>query len=61
MTTTNNDKYFQSEKFGKILAFIQANSKRASLKEVKNQMVLIFKKIETVDAAKARLQEIISS
>ncbi len=61
VTTTNNDKYFQSEKFGKILAHIQTNGKTCSLNEVKSQMVLNFKKIETVEKAKIKLESILTT
>ncbi len=55
-----NDQYFQSETFGRLLAFMQANPKKMSLKELKGQMVVTFPDIASLEKAIDRLGEILS-
>lgn len=50
----NNDDYFQSPLFGKVLAQIQKQPQELSLKEIKNKVVITIKNISTVvDALEA--------
>ena len=49
--------YFQSEAFGKVLAFIQNNPNVAILKELKGRLTLRFEGVKTVEKAINLLQE----
>lgn len=55
----NNDSYFQSEKFGSILRYIQNQANHCSFKEVKNQMVITFKNVSNVEKGIKVLNEIL--
>ena len=44
-------KYYQSEEFGKVLGFLQANHPLIQLKEVKGKLLFIIHKIPTIRAA----------
>jgi len=55
----NNDHYFQSEIFGKVLNFVKINQKLCSLKEVNNNMILTFTHIPTIKKATEVLQQIV--
>ena len=44
-------KYYQSEEFGKVLGFLQANHPLIQLKEVKGKLLFIIHKIPTIKAA----------
>jgi transcription-repair coupling factor (superfamily II helicase) len=46
-----NQEYFKSEIFGKILAFVQANSKRCRMKDSIGKLILTIEAIPTVDSA----------
>lgn len=48
---TNNENYFKSEIFGRILTFVQKNSRLCRLKERTGKPTLLIEKIETVDDA----------
>jgi transcription-repair coupling factor (superfamily II helicase) len=48
---SGNDEYFKSEIFGKILAFVQSQSKRCRLKESGSKLILTVEKIESVNQA----------
>jgi transcription-repair coupling factor (superfamily II helicase) len=48
---SGNDEYFKSEVFGKILAFVQSNSKRCRMKESVGKLILTIENIPTVDSA----------
>lgn len=50
--------YFESERFGKILAFVQENPSICNLKEVKGSLRLGFDRIQNVDEAVGLLQEL---
>jgi transcription-repair coupling factor (superfamily II helicase) len=54
-----NDKYFQSETFGKVLAFVQKQSKICKLKETNKGATLIIEEVKTIDKAMNLLKEII--
>lgn len=48
---SGNEEYFKSDTFGKILAFIQSNSKRCRMKESMGKLTLTIEAIPTVDSA----------
>lgn len=50
--------YFESERFGKVLQFVQANPSICNLKEVKGSLRIGFEKIQSVDEAVMLLQEL---
>ena len=54
----NNDKYFQSPVFGKILEFVQQNPKSCKLKEVKGKMILTFSRVDNIETAISKLDKI---
>lgn len=51
VTVEGNDKYFQSEVFGKILSAVQANSKKYSLREYKGKMIVSVKNVNSINDA----------
>lgn len=48
---SNNDAYFNSETFGRILAFVQKNPRRCKLKDSAGKAMLILEEVPTVNAA----------
>lgn len=46
-----NGTYYNSEKFGGILAFVQQNARRCKLKEVKGRLILILEPVTSIDQA----------
>ncbi|MDB5255524.1 MAG: mfd [Chitinophagaceae bacterium] len=54
----NNEAYFKSDVFGKILTFVQSHPKRCRLKEAPNKLLLIVDKISGINAAKDFLREL---
>ncbi len=59
VSTVNNEVYFNSDVFGKILAYVQKHSKKARLKENKDKLMIIFDAIESIEQAMAVLGEIL--
>jgi transcription-repair coupling factor (superfamily II helicase) len=57
----NNPKssYFESDQFGKVLAFVQAHSAISNLKEVKGQLRLALSNVNSIDYALHLLSEMI--
>ncbi|TAF66268.1 MAG: transcription-repair coupling factor [Cytophagales bacterium] len=51
--------YFNSEKFGQVLQFVQKNPQKARLSEANNKPTLIFSKIDTIQQAIFILSQII--
>ncbi len=51
--------YFNSEKFGKVLDYLQKNQQKAKLKEVNQKPIIIFAKVMTISQAIKILTEII--
>ncbi|MDQ4140053.1 MAG: transcription-repair coupling factor, partial [Bacteroidota bacterium] len=47
----NNDRYFQSETFGRILKYVQQHPRHSRLKETKDKLIVIFDNIKSVNAA----------
>jgi transcription-repair coupling factor (superfamily II helicase) len=54
----NNERFYQSETFGRILEYVQQHPKRAVLKQVKATVMIEFTDIRSAEAARVRLQEL---
>jgi transcription-repair coupling factor (superfamily II helicase) len=54
---SEREKYFKSETFGKILAYIQKHGKYCKIKETKNRLILIINEVKSIDKAKKWLEE----
>jgi transcription-repair coupling factor (superfamily II helicase) len=48
---TNNDAYFNSEVFGKILQFVQAHSRQCKMRDQGGKPMLVIENVNSVDAA----------
>ena len=48
---SENEAYFQSEVFGKVLAFVQQRPLQCQMKEYKTRLILRIEEIRTVDEA----------
>lgn len=46
---SDNEAYFNSDAFGKILLFVQSNNKTCSLKEMKDKLLLIISGVDSID------------
>ncbi|PWK17836.1 transcription-repair coupling factor (superfamily II helicase) [Arcicella aurantiaca] len=57
--SSENEKYYKSATFGKILDYVKVNSRKSSLKEAKGKLILIFEKITSIEELKGILREII--
>ena len=57
--SSENEKYYKSATFGKILDYVKMNSRKCSLKEAKGKLILIFEKITSIEELKGILREII--
>ena len=57
--SSENEKYYKSATFGKILDYVKLNSRKCSLKEAKGKLILIFEKITSIEELKGILREII--
>lgn len=55
---SDNEKYFQSPIFGKVLAFVQGNSKRCKMKEYKTRLILTIQEVSSVKEGIELLQGI---
>ena len=51
VTVEGNDDYFQSDLFGKVLAYIQQNPARSSFREHRGKMIISFKSIDSIEEA----------
>lgn len=54
----NNERFYQSETFGRILEYVQQHPQRAVLKQVKATVMIEFTDIRSAEAARVRLQEL---
>ena len=50
--------YFQGEQFGTILNYVQTHSRTASLKEKKEQLIVTFEEVRSIQQAKRVLSEL---
>lgn len=55
---TNNEAYFQGNVFGNVLSYVQTHPRSASMKERKEQLVISFEEVKSVQAAKRILSEL---
>jgi transcription-repair coupling factor (superfamily II helicase) len=55
---SDNETYYQSEMFGKILAFVSSHSQRCRLKETQKRLVLVISEVEGIRKAKDILYQI---
>ena len=55
---TNNEAYFQGATFGNILSYVQTHPNSASMKERKEQLIISFEDVKSVQAAKRVLSEL---
>ena len=46
-----NSDYYQTEKFGKILMYVQQNGKTCKMKEIKGRLALTFEKVRSIEWA----------
>ena len=51
VTVEGNDDYFQSEVFGRVLAYIQQNPARSSFREHRGKMIIAYKNIDSIEEA----------
>lgn len=58
--TKNNDSYFQSDTFGQIIKYVQSNPSNCNFKEVKENMVVTFKNIYSIDEGIQKLGEVLA-
>ena len=54
---SENEAYFQSEVFGKVLAFVQQRPRQCQMKEYKTRLILKIEEIRTVDEAIAIINQ----
>lgn len=55
---SDNEAYFNSDDFGKILQYVQQNSKSCSLKEIKDKLLLIISGVDSIDKGVELLQSV---
>lgn len=54
-----NEAYYKSDTFGKILQFIQKHSKRCKMKEYKKRLILTVEEVQSVKEGKALLKQML--
>ncbi|AMM51254.1 transcription-repair coupling factor [Rufibacter sp. DG15C] len=54
----NNDPFFQSETFSRILQYVQQHSRRSRLKEAKDKLIVIVENVSTLATAQAIFEEL---
>ncbi len=57
--SSENEKYYKSSTFGKIIEYVKLNSRKCTLKEAKGKLMLIFEKITSIDELEAILSNIV--
>ncbi|MCH6199130.1 transcription-repair coupling factor [Aquiflexum sp. LQ15W] len=55
---SEREKYFKSDIFGKILAYIQKHGKHCKIREAKNRLILIISEVKSIEKAKKWLEEL---
>ena len=55
---SDNETYYKSEVFGKILGYVSANPNRCQLKETRNRLILIISEVKGIPEAKSLLSNI---
>lgn len=56
--SSQNDRFFQSPKFGKVIEYIQHNPKRTALKDTKGKLSLSWQEVKGLDEALRILEEL---
>ncbi|WP_192822061.1 transcription-repair coupling factor [Rufibacter sp. LB8] len=56
--SVNNEPFFQSETFSRILQYVQQHPRRSRLKEAKDKLIVIVENISSLDAAKAIFEDL---
>ena len=57
--SADKEAYYQSSKFGNIIDFVKANSRRCQLKDIKNKLILSFENVGSIKQTTAMLDEIL--
>jgi len=52
-----NDNFYQSEKFGKVIDYIQRNARKCSLKDNRGKLILTCNEVKTLDQGYEILKE----
>ena len=60
-TGSHDSPFFQSDKFGKVLEFIQKNTSYAVMKEIKGSLTLRFDEVSTIEKAIGSLQRVLNN
>ena len=50
--------YYQSEKFGKILMYVQQNMKTCKIKEIKGNLTISYQNVKSINQAKSTLTKL---
>jgi transcription-repair coupling factor (superfamily II helicase) len=58
--TSQNDAFFQSPKFGKVIDYVKQHPKQTSLKDQKSKLILICEQVQSIDQAQMILAEMTS-
>jgi transcription-repair coupling factor (superfamily II helicase) len=58
--SSQNERYYKSSVFGKILDYVKVNPKKCSLKEAKGRLILSFDKVTSIDELQTILTDIYS-
>jgi len=56
---SENEAYFQSPIFGKIIAFVQQRPRKSKMKEYRTRLILTFNEVNSVDEGKALFKEML--
>ncbi|OEK02700.1 transcription-repair coupling factor [Roseivirga sp. 4D4] len=57
---SDNEAYFQSPTFGKVLAFVQKHPKKSKMKEYKTRLILTFSEVQSVEEGKTLLNQMLA-
>ena len=57
--SSENEKYYKSATFGKIIEYVKMNSRKCSLKETRGKLMLTFEKITSIDELEGILRNIV--
>ncbi len=58
ISSENNNQYFQSEVFGRILKYMQQHPRHSRLKETKDKLIVIFDNIKSVNTAREVFEQL---
>lgn len=57
LSDKKSQEYFQSDRFGNVLAFVKNNARESTMKEVKNKLLISVNGITSINDAKARVRQ----